>query len=98
MREVGIRKEVLDQHCSSELLQEIGRVLPNWLKYAQALLSKAQIQGIKTDTNLDYEMKGQKVLEIWLNEYNTSYRMLVDICLKLKDGETARRICEIVKG
>ncbi len=99
MREVGIRKEVLDQHCSSELLQETGRVLPNWLKYAQVLkLSEAQIQGIKTDANLDYEMRGQKVLEIWLNEYNTSFRMLVDICLTFKDGETARRICEIVKG
>ncbi|XP_064401342.1 uncharacterized protein LOC135347321 [Halichondria panicea] len=97
VREVGIRKEVLDQRCLSEVLEEIGRVLPNWLKYAKVLLSKAQIQGIKTDTNLDYEMRGQKVLEIWLNEYNTSYRMLVDICLKLKDGETARRICEIVK-
>ena len=99
VREVGIRKEVLDQHCSSELLQEIGRVLPKWLKYAQALkLSEAQIQGIKSDTNLDYEMRGQKVLEIWLNEHTTSYRKLVDICLKLKDGKTARRICEIVKG
>ncbi|XP_064401318.1 uncharacterized protein LOC135347310 isoform X2 [Halichondria panicea] len=97
VREVGIKKEVLDQHCSSELLQEIGRVLPNWLKYAQALLSKAQIQGIKTDANLDNEMKGQKVLEIWHNECNTSYRTLVDICLTFKDGETARRICEIVK-
>ncbi|XP_064401321.1 uncharacterized protein LOC135347312 isoform X2 [Halichondria panicea] len=35
VREVGIRKEVLDQHCSSEVLEEIGRVLPNWLKYAK---------------------------------------------------------------
>ena len=99
-REVGIKKEVLDQHCSSELLQEIGKVLPNWLKYAQVLLYKlkAQIQDIKTDANLDHEMKGQKVLEIWHNIYTTSYRMLVDICLKLNDGETAREICEIVKG
>ncbi len=98
VREVGIRKEVLDQRCSSEVLEEIGRVLPNWLKYAKVLLSKTQIQGIKSDANLDYEMRGQKVLEIWHSEYSTSYRMLVDICLKLKDGETARRICEIVKG
>ena len=97
-REVGIKKEVLDHRCSSEDLQEIGRFLPNWLKYAQALLSKAQIQGINVDNNLDYEMKCQKVLEIWHKEFNTSYRILVDICFKFKDGETARKICEIVKG
>ncbi len=92
-------KDPLDEPISEDHLLVIGAYLPNWIKYAKALnLSEANIQGINTDRDLDYEMKGQKVLELWSNQYLSTYRILCDVCVKLKDCRRAADICKLVKG
>ncbi len=97
--DVGIRKDPLDETISSDHRDEIGRHLPNWMKYAKALkLCESQIHGIDGDKNLDYEMKGQKVLELWSNEYKATYRILCEVCLELKHRHIAEKICHMVKG
>ena len=97
--DVGTRKDPLDETISSDHRDEIGKLLPFWMKYAKALkLCESQIQGIDSDKNLDYEMRGQKVLELWSNEYKATYRILCEVCLELKHRHIAEKICHMVKG
>ena len=99
---VGISEENLDRECSKEHLQEIGTFLPNWHEFAEALLlNNAQITGIQNNPNICYEMKAEKVLELWHRRdvFRATYRRLVDICLhRFKHGESAQKICLLVKG
>ncbi len=95
----NLDKDPLDETISRDHLLDIGAYLPNWKKYANALnLSDAQIQGIKADRDLDYDMMGQKVLELWSNQYEATYRILCEVCLKLKDRSIAAEICKLVNG
>ncbi len=102
VRHVGISEEDLDRECSNEHLQEIGTFLPNWATFAEALLlTTAQITGIQVNPNICYEMKAEKVLELWRRRdvFRATYRRLVEICLhRFKHGEAAKKICLLVKG
>ncbi len=102
VRHVGICEVDLDRECSNEHLQEIGTFLPNWPKFAEALLlTPAQITGIQVNPNICYEMKAEKVLELWHDResFRATYRRLVEICLhRFKHGEAAKKICLLVKG
>ena len=97
--DVGNRGDPLDQTITSDHRDEIGRLIPNWLKYARALkLSPAKIQGIDTNKSLEYEMRGEMVLELWSNKYIATYRILGEVCLKLSDRHIAEKICRMVNG
>ncbi len=57
LRESQLALEVTDTHITT-----IAGSLDNWLKYAEALYLKSyQIQDIRTNNELDYLMKIQRV-------------------------------------
>ena len=57
-KHVGIPTSVLDQRCSETHLRRVAKKISNWEQYAKPLeLSEQDIQEIRTDNNLDYEMK-----------------------------------------
>ncbi len=102
VRHVGISEEDLDRECSDKHLLEIGIILPNWLEFAEALdLTDLEIKGIQVNPNVGFEMKPQKVLELWHDReiFRATYRRLVEICLyRFKHGKSAQKICFLLKG
>ena len=97
---VGIATSVLDQRCSEEHLRKIAKRISNWEQYAKPLgLSEQDIQEIRTDNNLDYEMKALRVLEKWTKFYSfiATYKNLVRICLEQRDAVLAEEVCKLVR-
>ncbi len=92
-------RDSLNNNISKNHRRKIGRHLSYWKKWANALnLTGGQISGIDDDKSLDYEMKGEKVLELWAKGYNATYRVLCTVALKLGDREIAFKVCEMVNG
>ena len=100
IKHVGIPTSVLDQRCSETHLRRIAKKISNWEQYAKPLgLSEQDIQEIRTDNNLDYEMKAHRVLEKWTKIYGfkATYKNLVHICLEQRDAVLAEEVCKLVK-
>ena len=97
---VGIDTSVLDQRCSEEHLRKIAKKISNWEQFAKPLgLSEQDIQEIRTDNNLDYEMKALRVLEKWMKFYSftATYANLMCICLEQRDAVLAEEVCKLLK-
>ena len=98
---VRIATSVLDQRCSEDHLRKIAKKISNWEQYAKPLgLSDQDIQEIRTDNNLDYEMKTLRVLEKWTKFYGfkATYKNLVRICLEQRDAVLAEEVCKLLKN
>ena len=97
---VGIATSVLDQRCSEDHLRKIAKKISNWEQYAKPLgLSDQDMQEIRTDNNLDYEMKTHRVLEKWTMFYGfkATYKNLMHICLDQRDAVLAEEVCKLLK-
>ena len=89
----------LDKIISNSHIDEIGKHLSHWKKWARALgLTNAQITGIETDKNLDYNMVSQEVLILWKKAYIATYRALCDVAVKINECEMGEVICKMVNG
>ena len=97
---VGIKPGDLDKKFSEKHLAKFAKCIANWEQFARPLgLSDQQVMEIRTDSNLNQEMKTVKMLEKWRkkNAFRATYKKVITICLELDDAELAIEVCELIK-
>ena len=100
MRRTGISDEQLDQECDDELLKELSQHIVDYRKYGPRLgLSDADIRTFECDPTMYFSIKliTAAVFMEWhaRKGLKATYRVLVEIALKLEDGTGAEKICQM---
>lgn len=101
--QVGLRRKLLDQPFSEDLLVRIAQLIPNWLEYAHPLgLTPQEINGINMNPQLNFSMKTREMLRIWNNKNayteRAHYRVLAQTSCELELANVAGMICKVLKG
>ena len=101
----GLTDDHLDQPIPEYSLFDIASRIPNWSDYAGSQgmeLSEGEMQSVREDPSRTMtRMKAQRALELWhgRDPYKATYRSLLNMCLKRKDGDVARKIVnEVILG
>ena len=95
---VGISPDKLNKPCSDEDIASTSLFLTNWRTVAPLL-------GLTETDEEDVEEEGKKMqhkrystLQRWKNKYlfKATYRVLVDVFLKLSRADLAERVCKLL--
>ena len=95
---VGISADELNVPCSEEHITSISLFLPNWQTIAPHL-------GLTETDEEDIEEEGKKTQDkryktLWKwqakNLFKATYRVLVDVFLKLRRADLAEKVCRLL--
>ena len=97
---VGVPLESLERKCTYEHMVTISEDLDDWRRVAPWLkLSEAAVVEIEQDGKNEPQ-KRLKTLQMWRGRlgYFATYRMLVDVFLRVGRADQAERVCKLVGG
>ncbi len=97
--EIEVTDEQLRQKCAIEHLKDIAPDVENYTKFAKHYeIPKGELAGI-TDPLKDVVEKTEAVF-LWWREFNPdpTYLRFVNDCLKLREGNLARKMCSLCKS
>ena len=104
-KKTQLTDDLLDQPIPDNNLFDIATLIPNWSDYAGSQgmeLSKGEIQTIREDPSCTTtRIKAQRALEMWhgRDPNKATYRRLLNMCLKRKDGGIVIKIVnEVILG
>ena len=100
LKKVGVHSEKLNDSISDDHLREIGIFLTLWRKVTTYLgLSENDLGDVEQEGK-DEQDKRLKALQKWKGKFGfkATYRMLVEVLLKLAKADTAEKICHLLKG
>ena len=90
----------LDTMISDEHINAVSLFLPKWEPVANQLgVDRLQIVGIKKEPGIDIVTQNHRVLTAWKSaKYRlATYRRLVEVLDKLKEVESAHKVCELIR-
>ena len=96
LRITGVTEADLNQECSEAVLKQIAEHVIDWRGYAEELsIGQQQIEDIRTDISLSLKLKVIHVFRRWTESqgFKATYRRLVDVCLKQRNGKLAQEVC-----
>ena len=101
----GLTDDQLDQPIPEYSLFDIASRIPNWSDYAGSQgmeLSPGEKQSVCEDPSCTTtRTRAQRALKLWhgRDPYKATYRSLLNMCLKRKDGDVAIQIVhEVILG
>ena len=97
---VGISAEILNKPCSDEHITSISLFLTNWQTVAPHLgLTETDEEDVEEEGRKTKD-KRYKMLRRWKakNLFKATYRVLVDIFLKLGKADLAEKVCILMLG
>ena len=97
---VGISADELNKQCSDEHIASISLFLDNWHIIAPHLgLTETDREDVE-DVEKKTQEKRHKTLWKWKarNSFKATYRVLVDVFLKLSRDDLAEKVCKLLVG
>ena len=98
---VGVSLGDLDARCEDDDLAELSQpISASWKLLAPFLkLTDAEIEDIDSD-NAKTRLKVLSMLKVWKkkNAFQATFRVLVEVLLKVGDAETAEKVCRHLKS
>ena len=94
---VGISANELDRPCPDEHITSISLSLPKWQTVAPLLgLTETDEEDVEEGKNT--QEKRYKTLQKWKakNLFKATYRVLVDVFLKLGRADLAEKVCRLL--
>ena len=95
---VGISADELNKPCSDEHITYISLFLTNWQAVAPLLgLTETDEEDVKEEGEKTQD-KRYKTLRKWKNRnlFKATYRVLVDVFLKLGRADLAEKVCRLL--
>ena len=95
---VGISADELNKPCSDEHMASISLFLANWQIVAPHLgLTETDEEEVEEEGRKTQD-KRYKILRRWKNKnlYKATYRVLVDVFLKLSRADIAEKMCRLL--
>ena len=95
---VGISAEKLNKPCCDEHIASISLFLTNWQTVSPHLgLTETDEEDVKEEGK-ETQDKRYKMLRRWKNKnsFKGTYRVLVDVFLKLSRADHAERVCRLL--
>ena len=95
----NVTDQQLDTMITDEHINAVSLFLPKWEQVANQLgVDRLQIVGIKQEPGIDNVTQNHRALAAWKNAEHTlaTYRRLVEVLDKLKEVESAHKVCELI--
>jgi hypothetical protein len=97
---VGLSDADLGTRCEDEDLSDLCLLIPSWKTLAPFLkLTDTEIEDIDSDNSKSRE-KVLSMLKKWKRKhtFQATYKVLVEVFLKVGDAETAEKVCNHLKS
>ena len=96
----NVTDQQLDTMITDEHINAVSLFLPKWEQVANQLgVDRIQIDDIKQEPGIDIVVQNHRALAAWKNAKHAlaTYRRLVEVLEKLKEMESADKVCELIR-
>ena len=96
----NVTDQKLDTIITDEHINAVSLFLPKWEQVVNQLgVKRLQIDDITQAPGIDIVTRNHRALAAWKNAEHTSatYRRLVEVLEKLKEVESAHKVCELIR-